>query len=245
MSPDFKKRRIFITSGTEYYQLFTFAQNKNDYSIYVSSPDFAEIKWLHALTNKNTGQLSILDSPGDGKLSLHGSGMSAIRAHDDPQGHALVVHGSYLFSGEAKRAGVRHLFTIFITKPEHIPRSAAFNRHGDYSFKIEELKPYVLVFFAVPAIRHLTVEVMASFHADDLEQVPPDSGWGVFNLALHAIVWFGYRTKYMDKWPKHPHICYHDGYAVPIFIGKADGHCQMELRNPTYQLSGDELKIIF
>lgn len=194
MSRDFKNRRIFITSGNEYYQILDFAQNKADGSIYVSSPDFSEIKWLYVSQDKGIGRLSIVDSPGEGKLSLHGSGMVATRAHDNPRGHALVIHGNYLLSLPKQKAGVRHLFTTLITEPKHLPTSPAFNRASDIAFKTNQLKPYVLIFWAVPAIRRLTVNIMASFNADDLESIPPESGFGSFSLVYHSVVWFGYRT---------------------------------------------------
>jgi hypothetical protein len=103
--------------------------------------------------------------------------------------------------------------------------------------------PYVIVFWAVPLIRSYAITVDGSFHVDDLEEVPPNAGWGAFNLSTHAIVWFAYRTKHMERWPKNSQACYSDGHAVPLFIGTGEGQFRLEYRRPSYQLEGDQLKI--
>lgn len=243
MSRDFKSRRVFITAGAEVYKILDFTQNKTDGSIYASSPDFSEIQWLHVTKDKHIGRLSVVDSPGEGKLSLHGSGMAATRAHNDPRGHTLVVHGNYLLNLPKQKIGVRHLFTTFMTEPSHVPASPAFNRESDVVFKVDQLKPYVLIFWAIPAIRHLTINVTASFHVDDLESIPPESGFGGFSLVHHSIVWFGYRTKHMHKWPKQTRVCYYDGHGVPILVGTNEGECRLEIRSPIYELSQDKLAL--
>lgn len=237
-----KDCRFFLTEGAEHWQLFSFSQNKNDASIYVASPNFADIKWLTFVQAPDgTSTMNILDSPGDGKLSLHGSGVTHVRSHDGSADGRLVVSGNALKG--TNTLGVRHMFTVLISKPEHLPLSPAFNRKTDQSVHAKKLTPYVFVFWAVPAVRRLTVEVAASFNVDDLETVPPESGWGCFGLTLHSVVWFAYRTKHMKRWPQYPHVSYHDGHTVPLPIGVQEGGCRLELRTPQYRLSEDALLI--
>ncbi len=232
--------RFFLTEGAEHWQLFTFVQNKNDASIYVGSPSFADIKWLTVGVHP-AEPLRILDSPGGGKLSLHGTGLTHVRAHDGTSEDGLVFSGNILMG--AGNLGVRHMFTVLISKPEHLPQSPAFNRKSDQSVHTKALLPHVFIFWAVPATRKLTVEVSASFNAEDLESVPPESGWGTFGLALHSVVWFAYRTKHMQRWPRHPQVCFHDGYTVPMLIGTSEGGCRLEVRAPRYAFDGAALSI--
>ena len=139
--------------------------------------------------------------------------------------------------------GVRHLLTIFFSEPKHMPNSPAMARQSDYVITTAQWHPCVIVFWAVPAHRQITVTVNGSFHVDDLEEVPPNAGWGAFTLALHAIVWFAYRTKQMARWPRRAQACYSDGHTVPLLIGTGVGEFRLEYRQPTYSLADDQLTI--
>ena len=132
MKKDFNKRRIFFTDGVEHYQIFTFEQNKNDQSIYVSTPTFSKSKWLI----RKASHVSIVNSPGEGKLSLHASGQSHVRAND-----AFIIQGHYLVSPNKNLAGVRQLFSIFMDKPELLPPSPVFNRRSDCSINMQQVAP--------------------------------------------------------------------------------------------------------
>lgn len=180
----------------------------------------------------------------DGKLSVHGTGMATYRAHSDDKGHQLIVKGNFLVDRVSDRIGVRHLFTSFFQEPNHLPTSSpALNRQTDYLLKSsKDLKPFVMTFFAVPNMK-LSVTVNASFHINDLECVPPDTGWGGFSLLHHTIVWFYYRTKHMDNWPQNTHVCYYDGFDVPFFIGTGKGTFRLEIRRPSYDKNADNLII--
>ncbi len=239
------KRRVFITDGSENYQIFDFIQNKNEGSIYVSSPNFSEIKWIGvSINNQGIANLEITDSPGDGKLSLHASGIVSIRNYTEIKSRKLIIKGNYLLNLEKTEAGVRHLFTIFMAQPKHVPASPALNRKSDYLINSsKQLSPLVFIFFAVPRIPNLTVGIHASINMDDLESVPPDNGMGLIELPYHSIMWFAYKTKHMNKWPKHPIVSYTDGYTVPTFIGTGEGEFRMELYNPSYKLTENELTI--
>lgn len=229
------KRRIFLSAGRETFQLFSVTQNPNDGSLYFSAPDFANINWLVPQTD-NHGKPFLLsyNSDGDGKLSLHGSGVVHVRPYEQTSEREFSVHGNALKSHDGSSLGLRHLLTIFFPQPQHLPMSPAHARKSDYVLQAKELHPYVLIMWAVPAVRPLTVQIKSSFNADDLEEVPPNGGWGGFNMLLHCIVWFAYRTKHLLKWPRGAQACYYDGYLVPMLIGTGEGAFRMELRRPTY-----------
>src|SRR3990170_171134 len=108
MDTESPNRRVFVTEGGPQFQILSIAQSKADGSIYVSAPDFAEFKWV-GLSSDTEGRpiLFTLDSPGEGKLSLHGSGMATISPHESSLGHQLVVHGNYLL--EKDKGGGGHL----------------------------------------------------------------------------------------------------------------------------------------
>src|SRR4051812_49195802 len=111
------RRRFFMTAGGDHYQLLSFDQNRNDGSIYVSSPAFGTVKWL-TLTAPGAGAapvFAISDVPNSGKLSLHGSGLSHVRS-SDPAVPTVAVQGNYLKNDLAETLGVRHLFTMLPTE---------------------------------------------------------------------------------------------------------------------------------
>jgi len=236
---EFPKRRLFISDGENSYQVLSFTQGRTDGSIYVSSPDFSKIKWLSVFAENGNLQLTVTDSPGDGKLSVHGSGMIKIT----PNVHELVIHGNYLLDQSKQALGIRHLFTIQLAKPNFLPSSPAKNRESDFVIGTKKLSPIVVIFFAIPRVDKLNVNFQVSFNTDDCESVPPESGGGVFELLLHNVFWFAYRTKYMDDWPHHPYICYFDGNIVPVLIGAGEHKFKAEFRVPNYQLSNGELYI--
>jgi hypothetical protein len=239
MDIEFPKRRLFLSDGNNFYHVLSFTQSRSDSSIYVSSPDFSKVKWL-IVTNKNGNlELAVTDSPGDGKLSVHGSGMTKIT----PNVHDLVVHGNYLLDTTKNAAGVRHLFTIQLAKPKFVPFSPAFNRESDYVISTKQLTPIIIIFFAIPRVKKLTVNYQVSFHIDDLDSIPPEGGGGAFELLLHNVFWYAYRTKHMDEWPQNPYICYHDGHLVPVLIGAGEKQFRAEFRIPTYELSNTELAL--
>ncbi|MFZ1702577.1 MAG: hypothetical protein WBO10_14360 [Pyrinomonadaceae bacterium] len=234
--------RFFVTDGVESWQVLTFAQNKNDASIYVSSPSFAAIQWITVRQERENKILFVQsDSPGDGKLSLHGRGQSHITAFNDPTNHFLVVDGNFLKNENT--LGVKHLFTVLTSKPEYLPASAARRRRNDQVIHDANFAPVVFVFWAVPAPDKLTVSVNVDFHADELETIPPESGFGSFPLYFHSVVWFAYRTKNMSRWPAQSQASYYDGYRVPLLIGTGEGECRLEMRAPRYSITETEICI--
>lgn len=237
------RRRIFINKKEEYFQIFSFSQD-DDGSMYVSMPEFPNVKWMSVVKSNNKVGLAITDPiEKDGKLSIHGTGMSAFRPHSDSKGHQLIVQGNFLLNKQEQKLGVRHLFTSFLQEPMHLPNSPVLNRTTDYLLKSSKgLQPFFIIFFAVP-LRRMAVEINAGFHINDVSIPPVDTGWGGFSLKHHMVVWFYYRTKNMERWPANTHVCYYDGYKVPFFIGTSKGICRLEIRHPSYVLNNDTLTI--
>jgi hypothetical protein len=239
-----KKRRIFLAAGEERFQILSVSQNPNDGSIYFSAPQFETIDWL--VPAKGTDQTPILlsyKSDGPGKLTLHGSGITRAGPHEAISRHEFAIRGSALKRADGNSLGMRHLLTVLLPKPTQHPSSPAMARKTDYVLTTEELHPYVIIFWAVPAVRPLTVTITGSFQADELQEIPPNSGFGVFNLLLHSVVWFAYRTKHMEKWPRDAQACCFDGFMVPVLVGTAEGSARMELRQPSIVLQDSSLTV--
>jgi hypothetical protein len=239
------KRRIFIRAKDRVFQIFSFAQAP-DGSIYCSSPDFSDAKWLSVEITENGPQVISTEVIGQGKISFHGSGMVAVRPNDDLKGHRLIIKGNHLLNKNEGKIGARHLFTVFMKEPQYNPEAShLFNRESDYCLETkEELKPLVLVFFAVPQ-QGITINFQFNLHMDDMVNIPNDVlGLHGFGLRYHDVFWFAYRTKHMEKWPKHAHVCYLDGFIFPIFIGTGPGAYRLEYRQPQYSLNGKEFTII-
>jgi hypothetical protein len=249
MSKIYSDRCVFLRCEGKTYKLLTLTQG-NQGDIYISFQNFSKIKWLGIYPSEKDLQLAMLESTeNEGKLTFHKLGRAGFRAHNTP-GHKHPVEGNYLFDRENNKAGVKHLVSIFMDEPKEIPVSGFPMRESD--FYIENsgtLKPFVMILFAIPKVQDIkSVAFEFSFSIDELESVPPpDTGMGLIALKYHSIKWFVYRTKYMDKWPKQSYICYHDGYYVPIYVGKAQnenfGELRFDLHIPRYEAIEKELKI--
>ena len=235
--------RLFFGSDREQFQLFSIAQNA-DASIYFSAPLFQDIEWrLPALGPDQQPVLVSYQVMEPGKLSIHGSGIVHSKAFGAAGSNDFAVRGNILKSTDGTTLSVRHLLTIFPSEPRHKPNSPAGARKTDGVMTTKQWHPYAIVFWAVPLTRSYTVTVNGSFHVDDLEEVPPNAGWGAFNLSMHALVWFAYRTKHMARWPQNSQACYSDGHSVPLFIGTGPGQFRLEYRRPSYTLDEDKLSI--
>jgi hypothetical protein len=243
-SPSASRRRIFLGADGNNYQLFTILQNPNDASVYFSAPNFEEIDWLVPAIGEDRNPILLsYKATGPGKLSLHGSGEAHVRPYEYVSPTEFVFRGNMLKSRDGESLGVRHLLTLFFAEPLHQPNSPATARQSDYVIEAKQFHPYVIILWAVPAIHALTVSINGSFNVDDLEEVPPNAGWGTFTLVQHSIVWFAYRTKHMARWPRNSQACYYDGHAVPMLIGTSVGAFRLEFRQPTYTLVDDRLTI--
>ncbi|HET7716402.1 MAG TPA: hypothetical protein VFK86_12325 [Bauldia sp.] len=235
--------RLFFGDGRENFQLFSLDQ-RPDASIYFAAPLFQEIQWHLPGVGPDQNPILItyqVNQPG--KLSIHGSGIVHAKPFGVAGSNDFAIRGSMLRSTDGTVLSVRHLLTIFPSEPKHRPNSPAGARKTDGVMTTKQWHPYVIVFWAVPLTRSFTVKVSGAFHADDLEEVPPNGGWGAFNLSMHVIVWFAYRTKHMSRWPHNSQACYSDGHAVPLFIGTGPGQFRLEYRRPEYRLDGDQLSI--
>lgn len=242
----YPNRRIFLRNKEEFFKLFSFVQN-SDGSIYVGWPGFSDTDWCSVELTSSGGVKPIrVDSIPEGKLSIHGSGITAFRAHNTPGEHQLRIKGSQLLNVEKGQIGARHLFTFFSKKPVNAQvDSPPFNRRSDYVIDTKEFEPSVTLFFAIPQVPGgLQSSFQVSFSMDDLKTIPPSGGGGHFNLLHHDIFWYTYTTKYMDDWPRKNQVFYYDGFLVPIMIGTGRGAYRLELRMPQYSLQGNLLSII-
>lgn len=244
-APNTSSRRLFFGDGVQYFQLFTISQNPTDSSIYFAAPKFEDIEWrVPAVTPEHQPVLITYQIPEPGKLSIHSSGIVHVKPHGIAGSNEFAIRGNILKSADGTTLSVRHLLTIFPSEPKHRPNSPAGARKTDGLMTTKHWHPYALIFWAIPLTRSFTVQVTGSFHVDDLEEVPPNAGWGGFNLVTHAVVWFAYRTKHMARWPLNSQCSYTDGNIVPVFIGTGVGQFRLEYRNPTYQLNNDLLSIM-
>lgn len=238
-------RRVFINNGDKFYQIYSFSQSV-DGSIYCSSPDFATAKWFGITPENSEYNLQFADNIGDGKISIHGSGIASIRPHLDPHNRQIIIKGNKLLNQEKNERGVRHLFTSFIKEPSYIPlNSPVFNRLSDFIMKYNgELRPFVLVFLAIPQT-NLELSFQISIDIDFLNRIPDDMFLGHANISLryHNVYCYAYRTINMEKWPKYSHYVYSDGYVFPIFIGIEPNLLIVYARMPTYQIEQNILSI--
>lgn len=243
-APNTSKRRLFLGAGLEYFQIFSVSQNESDSSIYFAAPQFENIQWHLPALNENHLPILISYQIGEpGKLSLHGSGVVHAKAFGVAGSNEFAVRGNMLRSQDGMVLSARHLLTVFSSEPWQKPNSPAGARKADELITTKQWHPYVLIFWAVPLTRSFTVQVSGSFHIDDLEEVPPNGGWGAFSLATHAVVWFAYRTKHMNRWPRNTQACYSDGHTVPLFVGTGVGELRLEYRQPVYTLNEGQLSI--
>jgi hypothetical protein len=238
-------RRLFFEVGGEHYQIFTVSQSASDASIYFSAPKFGDIVWLvPAFDAESIPVLLSFQVNDSGKLSLHGSGVAHVKPHGGNDSNSFIVRGNSLKNRDTKTLGMRHLATFFISKPEQRPRSPALARVSDYIFRSSAtMHPFVIIFWALPSAGQFNITIGSSFHEDDLEEYPPNCGWGAFNMLSHSIIWFAYRTKHMDRWPENMQACYTDGYTIPLLIGTGTGALRMELREPVYSSSPGSVHI--
>ncbi len=240
------QRRIFITEGKEHYQIFTFSQEK-DGSIYCNWPDFSKTRWVTVEFTSNGPVTKIIDSPGDGKLTVHGTGMAGVRAYTGSYNDGIVIHGNHLTSPKDNKLGARHLFTAQINQPYHLPNSPVFNRESDYVLTSKKLEPVILIFFAIPIVKEISIGFNISGHVDDLipegSHEPSFLGFQIMELRQHMVFWIAYKSRHMETWPTVPHILFDNGYNVPLIFGQGNKEFRAEFRKPIYDLSGTVLTI--
>jgi hypothetical protein len=226
-----------LSTGSSKYQVLSFAQER-DGSFYVSCPNFAASRWIEVVDAAAAGKVvSVAAAPGEGKLSVHGSGVAGIRAHQS-SGHSVRVRGSPLVDPDGKTLRVRHLFSVLPEKPHHVPAGV---RVSDYVLTTKELKPLALTFFAVPTgVR--SIEINISMHVDDIG-TPPDVSWGFMTFPLHGVLWVAYSTKGMVQWPATTHLAHFDGFIVPMFFGGGPKEWKFAASSPAYALADGVLKI--
>jgi hypothetical protein len=244
------KRRVFISSNrTNFFKIFSFVQEE-DGDIYCHWPNFSSTKWLYVSSHEEELNMQIANTPENSqKLSLHRSGVVKFKQREQEKDLSRIK-GNHLLNFERNEIGARHLFTSFLSEPQDLsPNSPFGNRPSDSPIFCDEIKPFTIMFFAIP---QQTIPVRIHFHPsfniDYFEDFKKDLGFGNLSLAYHDIFWFAYRTKNMKKWPKHTHVFYHDGHLVPLFLGGAQieeklATMNIALQEPTYKLEGSDLYI--
>lgn len=242
-----ERRRIFVAGndGAAFY-LFEIVQERKDGSLYLSDPDFKNSRWLEVIDREGKPQLQVVESPGEGKFSIHPDGRTHIRDNQKPGEHPIRIRGSLLIDRVNNTCGVRHLLTVFPRKPYFQPHdSSVFNRKSDQLLQSKEaLVPFNVILFAIPGeIRRTNCRFI--FDQNDLAKIPEDfMGWGQFRFPYHQVAWFMYKTKSMDQWPKHSYYHFHDGSRVPVFIGSGNNEMDVALCQPTYQVRDNVLSIV-
>ncbi len=229
------KRRLFVGSKQDPRCVFTFNQ-RDDGSIYICSARFQEIVW-YAIDDE-AGMCARTFSAG-AKLSVHGSGVSHIK---DPGGEAeFRYEGTFLRREEQQTLGLRHLITAFLAAPE-IQSSPPGSRPTDTVLSKLTPSPGIFVFFAVPALGAEIEGINFRIPADS-QCSEPQHQWGQFRLHSHLIVWYFYRTKFMDCWPEQTHACALDGLHVPLMVGIDNFKVRIETKLPKISLVNNHLKI--
>ncbi|OQB05851.1 MAG: hypothetical protein BWY19_00735 [bacterium ADurb.Bin212] len=238
------KCRVFIQDLENVaWQLFSLSQRKSDGSIYLGSPEFAKFEWLTFEIADNKLNTFKVEQSNDGHLSFHGSGQAHVKSGDED--YKLAVYGQHMLKTKEREISLRHLFSLFPKKPEHVPESAALNRKSDQLINSHKpLRPFSIIAFALPRAG-LSLNFTMSFDIGDLEpeDIPGVMGMHLFPLIHHDIFLIFYRTKYMNEWPKRNMLQYLDGISVPVFIGKPERKINVEFRMPKYELSENDLAI--
>ena len=237
--PAKKKRRVLYALPEQEPTRLLSLDQRMDGSIYLSLPSFEDAVWVTIPDPHD--RMWLKEVRGSEKLSFHGSGVSHIKAgkHGDAE---IRLKGSLLADLNKREAGVRHLLTLFPSAPSTAEAPVA-RRTSDVIITTAKALPFAFILWAVPSSTAIQVQITASFDVEDLESVPPDSGFGFIPLLHHAVVWFAYRTKGMCRWPQRAHACFHDGHCVPVFVGKAEGDMGVSLRTPTFGVSEGVLSI--
>jgi hypothetical protein len=246
-------RRLFITKDEiSYFKLFSFYQNlKGD--IYCGWPNFSETIWIRVKSNAAQElEIETTNTPqASQKLSLHSSGVVKFKQGEDVPDETRVK-GIHLLNPDQKEIGVRHLFSAFITEPKDLSINSRFGkRNGDERILTNGLRPFVIIFFAIP-LQNPPLQFIFKpiFNVNDFEvDISKDMGFGKFSLGYHDIFWFAYRPRAFPKWPKNTHIFYHDGWTVPIFLGRdlqdsPVGQMEIVLKEALYSLENNVLSII-
>lgn len=225
-------RKLLITDKEFTYQICKFSQS-NDKSIFLSFPGFDKSKWFYA----NEEGVSLIPSPGAGKLSIHGSGIGHVKTSDGMETKFRVAGSPLGGDSEFQSLGARHIATYLPQKPVIV--------HSDKeeSKIIEQypLHPSVFIFYAIPL--GVGVTFNGSFDMDKYSPIPPIIGIGSLPLKYHQIFWVLYRTTNLDSWANGDVVFFNDGYLCPLFYGVGEKKIGLEIRVPKYKLTENKLEI--
>jgi hypothetical protein len=242
LSVRYNKRRILITEESKTYQILSLVQEK-DGSIYCHWPDFTKTKWLDVLDTKYGTSVIITDSPGEGKMTFHGSGMAGFKKHKGSyKVDCRVKNGNYLMSKDGGILGIRHLFTALIRKPYLLPASP---RKSDYIISVSKIEPIVLLFLAIP-MQEITIEFTVGDIEDQFQEENLELSFvcsRLIEMKKHLIFWVAYKTKNMEEWPDSTLVLFDNGFNIPLIFSLRNNTYRIELRSPLYEFEGSKLKI--
>jgi len=227
-----RNRRLLTLTDGLYRRVVKFTQ-EDDGSIYITDPSLERAQWVDVSSALPGSKLVPVSIPQPGKLSVHGSGV--VHVKDSGGNSRLRVKGNDLISQERRTIGLRHIATIFPSEGSAV----VGQRRTDSVIGIQRHEPGAFVFWAIPSNRALRLNISTEFNASDLEEIPPQTGWGVLPLNIHSVGWFYYRTKNMKRWPDGPVVMHGNGHEVPIFIGTGEGQFRIEIRQPSYMRIDD------
>lgn len=236
-------RRVFVNKR---YHLFTVIQEK-DGSIYASWPDFENTKWIICKETSEGADFLASTSPGDGKFTVHGSGMAGYREHGGKYDKSILFHGNQLVNPDRTSLGLRHLFTAQIPQPHFMPPKSPFlNRKTDYNIDVSDFVPATVMLFAFPK-QSFKLECTIQFHHDFIiwnTEGNPINYFGshIIELDTHLIFWLAYTTKNMF-WPMYTTILYDNGFKIPLVLGVGNQEYIAELRKPEYLVQGNNILV--
>jgi hypothetical protein len=233
-----RSKRVFFGSRLRVAKIFGFTQALKEHSIYITSPHFSSFDWV---SPGQDSQMAVTTMPTDGHLSVHRSGVAALRGESNKKSELRIV-GIPLADLKSTNFGVRHLITALVFDPSMQVEHVIPPRPGDEVITGDVLKPTVFVFFAVPTALG-SLEIQLGFHINSVnpELETPHMGWGAFALGQHTIAWIAYGTNGL-VWPtKRAVLAYTDGLRVPIFIGRHNRQISIEYRIPIYTLRNNQL----
>lgn len=237
------KRRVFIQFSDDQhkYQILNISQSILGGDIYCTVPKGKLVQY-HGFSRDQKGQIILLKTKTkpDEKthLSVHASGELHIK-NQATREYSPALKGNKLANLEGKELSARHIFTLFPSKPLHIPFSPVDKTKDVEIHDSGATRPAAFVCFAVP--RGIQgVNLQFTFHVDDIESVPPDGGVITFELVHHLIIALAYRAKNLPDWPDDNIILYGDGYIAPFVMGYKERLIAVELREPSYHLNEEQ-----
>lgn len=236
------KSRIFVSfpGKADPFQILSIEQdNKGDIYCFVPKAYKHQFHGINVDMKNNEGTvLRTKATEGNFHLSVHRDGNLHVKKEKTGE-YSPVLSGNKLADLSKNVLSVRHIFTVFVAKPEFLPEQKAGARAYDCIINAKNDTPFCLIFFAIPkGVPNINLEF--SFHMDDINMVPPDAGIITSELKHHVLMMLAYKTKFMEKWPDETIVQYGDGYFTPFIFEVVGKIIRTELRKPLYKFDSDK-----